>query len=358
MKIGIITFHRAMNFGAVLQGYALQRFLYGQSYDAYIIDYKNESIENNYKIFKKKQNENFFHMVLRITCTLPEKIYKLYGFRKFINNNLKLTKTYTESSIYNIKSENFDVYITGSDQVFNPVITSFDENYLLKFVNDGSIKMSYAASLGFSADECDKLEWLGNVINKFKTVSLRENIDVCTFKTKLNIDAFRNIDPVFLIESGDWRKLIKKSHEKKIQKKYVLIYVISKSSELINTAIDYAKTNHTEVLGINLGSYAVNGVHNLLVNTPEDFLYYIINAEVVFTTSFHGTAFSLIFKKRIVDNRFERIRELFDIFRLDYTSCEYYKEFNEIKTIDYEMVENIIRKEKNNTIKYFNDTLR
>ena len=135
MKIGILTFHCAHNYGAVLQCYAMQEFLRSKGHDVEVINYRPNYLLKPYKIFNVKRFSS--KKPIRILKGLilefllfPVRLKRFYGFENFINNKLILSKTVTKESI----PSNYDIYIVGSDQIWNPKITKgFDEIYFCRF---------------------------------------------------------------------------------------------------------------------------------------------------------------------------------------------------------------------------------
>lgn len=146
MRIGIITFHRAINYGAVLQTYALQKFLNVSNYDAEVIDYRCEHMENFYKTFTIKDKS--VKQIIRGMLNFKNTYKKKREFYRFLDQNVRIsTEVYDK---FNIDKANlrYDKFITGSDQVFNFACTDFDKTYFLQFVKNCDNKLSYAASFG------------------------------------------------------------------------------------------------------------------------------------------------------------------------------------------------------------------
>ncbi|WP_418223328.1 polysaccharide pyruvyl transferase family protein [Clostridium isatidis] len=300
-KVGILTFHRASNYGAVLQAYALQQYLKKGNIYNEIIDYRCSHIEKVY-------SENFMVSGKSPISMVKKNIKKWVNIKKnkkfieFRRNYLNISKnTYNLENKFDMKKV-YDVFIVGSDQVWNLNQTGKDTTYFLDFVDKG--KWSYAASLGKNSITNEEKEIFKDMINSFEKVSIREeeNIDIIKsvgFKKQINV----NVDPVFLLNKNEWVSLIEKEEKRKEKKeKYVLIYTVKQPVHLIEKAKKYAQEHNCKVIYLhsdfNYKEFFKNqNIKNVFVKSPIEFLKLILDAECVFTTSFHGTAFSILFEK-------------------------------------------------------------
>ena len=278
-KVGIITFHNADNSGAVLQAYALQKSLEKYCFiRSEIIDYRCENIEKTKYI--KIQN---------IKTALMSLYYKMKRkkFDEFRKSYLKLSpKVYYKNNILNCK--NYDIYISGSDQVWNLECSGYDYTYFLNFVPNDKLKYSYAASLGTYNYKDDEITYIKNLLMKFDIISVREQSAV----NILNKIGLKNIcvqcDPVFMLDVEDWKNIMSK---RLIKKKYVFVYLIQKDINVIHNANVFAKGHNYKIINNK------SSIEFILHNSPREFLSWIFNAECIFTNSFHVAAFSLIFNK-------------------------------------------------------------
>ena len=291
-KIGILTYHKANNLGAVLQAYALQKTLNENlKQDAEIIDYDNGNFSENGKNIIK----NTYYFI------------KARGFNNFRKNKLILSqKQYNRNNI----SEANNIYtsmITGSDQVWNLACSKNDYNYFLKFGNDKVKKISYAASIGnyiYTQEDLNKIE---QELKKFYKISIREK-DSLKFFENMDLDISITPDPVFLLKRDDWLGIAAKRLYKK---KYVFVYLIQEDVNVMKAAEKYAKENNCKIISNK------TSIEFILNNSPEKFLSWIYYSDAVFTNSFHGTAFSLILGKKLgadiclkngkINNRIENI---------------------------------------------------
>ena len=276
-KIGILTYHKANNLGAVLQAYALQHKLLqiSQVDNVEIIDYDNG-------IFVEKIKNNSIKSVFK---NIYYKI-KNKGFTNFRQKYLNLSDSYTSDTI-NKSNDVYDIFITGSDQVWNLSCSGNDYNYFLNFTNKDKVKISYAASIGIYEFKEDERKKLHEILNSFDMISIRENNSLRQFDF---IDKEIRVvpDPVFLLNKNEWEEIIPK---RIIKQDYILVYLIQDDINVMKNAERYAKENNLKLISNK------KSIEFILNNSPEKFLSWIKYAKCIFTNSFHGTAFSLIFEK-------------------------------------------------------------
>lgn len=282
MKIGILTFHYAYNYGAVLQAEALQKFLSQQGYDVAFVDYRNKSITGFYGIIDRRgigRNKPF--MVLK-------RILRFRKFKNYISNFPLINK----DSIF--KKEEIDVLVVGSDQVWNYNLTAgFDSFYWLDIPFTG-LKVAYAASM----NSCDvtKLELIKiqKLLSNFDYISVREQSlkELLTPLSPVKVDLV--LDPTLMIDPDYWLSKVRRSD----CKGYVLAYPLRDANNVISFAKRIAKAKNKKL--IVLRGMPTNSCHSFKeeLADPSDFLTYFANADYVVTSSFHGTAFSLVFQKQ------------------------------------------------------------
>lgn len=298
MRIGILTFHRPISYGAVLQAYALRKFLLESGYNAEIVDYRNIYFEKLYysteinldKYEQYKSDFGYKRKIKRIFFDIP--YFKAIG-RKFLEFQRDyLNIDINSNGISHMFDCGYDFYITGSDQVWNLKLTDNDMTYFLDFTSSNK-KISFSASVGGYPIESN--EKIVHLLNKFKAISVRETLTNDKLK-KIGIsDSCVNLDPVFLLTEENWKEL---TNTKKI-KDYILLFEVGRNKDLLNYALEYAKLKHKRLFYLSTGFVRPfnRKIHNLYLEGPQDFLAWIMNADYIFTNSFHGTAFSIIFRK-------------------------------------------------------------
>lgn len=303
MKVGILTFHRAENFGAALQVYALQSFLQKKGCDVDVIDYRNLAIESMYDIYNPRilfTRKNIF-ISLRLYINRFKHIQDRFickdKYQKFREKFLRLTKkTTTLKDVIKV----FDCVIVGSDQVWNLHLTGgLDKNYFLGFEkNHGVKKISYAVSAEY--DPCDLLcqhkseitKWLSD----FDSISVREEF----LKTELRKYTDKRIavclDPTFLLNDTHYKGMVPTP----LDKRYILVYHMTPIPMGTELADRIAEAKNYKVIEIHIGYGCGHGDERHKTNLgPLEILNYIVWAEEIVTSSFHGLALSLIMKKDV-----------------------------------------------------------
>ena len=305
--LGILTYHNADNLGAVLQAYALQRVLEQDSdISAEIIDYRCAAIEATKYVRKDGRAASGIR-------TLPRAVYywiKRRGFQKFRRKYLKCSGQMYDLKTIASSNHVYDAFITGSDQVWNPKCSGCDDTYLLDFVSDGRKKYSYAASIGSYRFHEHTANRCRDMLKSFDGISVRE----ASAREELSRIGIENVqicpDPVLLLTEEDWKAIMP---GRLCKQKYVLVYQILPDSRITKMAEAYAKKHHCKVI------HNKKSLEFILHNSPAYFLSWIYYADCVFTNSFHGTAFSLLFEKplcadvKMADGRVnDRVQELLE----------------------------------------------
>lgn len=353
-KIGIITFHRAINLGAMLQAYALERTI-SKKYNAMIIDYRSEKIEKLYYSPKTAQSK-IKGIIKYLLSPSKERMRKKKekNFLDFYNRYIHTTEnSYSESNIRDV-NELFDAVVTGSDQVWNPKITGNDLHYFLDFI-DSIKRFSYAASFGNTLDifESDKIESIINLLGTFRRPLLREKSGFEVLE-KIHTDSAHNAkqvcDPIFLLSRDEW---VSNLHLNYNDEEYILLFIVAPETNALRFARTIANKNNYKIKYIN--SYGridecPEDCENCMDAGPKEFLELILNAKCIITTSFHGMAFALNFNKEFyfeLDEREfarnDRLIDLANVFSVgDRQICSSNQEISS-RVIDYEMINKVLK---------------
>ncbi len=279
MRIGTITFHWATNYGALLQAYALQKYLKKNNYDAEIINY----IPLRVKLIKIIMNIRN----LKISYFIKEK--KLRSFRRECMELSNITY-YNNNSLIK-KCSNYDIYICGSDQIWNESFTLGAEgsatlSYYLNFVKDNKKRVSYAASFGTDKLSQKVLNLVKPELGKFNNISVRENSGKIIVED-MGFDAKVVVDPTLLLPRESYEELIK---NRKIKKKYELFsYILHGNQTIANTINDFIFEKYF--------NKNKDKKYNEEPISMFEWLYNVKNSKFVLTNSFHGVVFSIIFHK-------------------------------------------------------------
>ena len=292
MKVGIITFHQAINYGAVLQTYALCKALEKLGVQAEIINYRSQKLESDYKLV---QTSDGVRAMLRTLFTAPLFPQKQRTFQSFEKQYLPVSApAYTTAQLQKLAST-YDYVITGSDQVWNWQITQQDMRYLLDFVAPEK-RISYAASFG-RAELPEALRGqYQELLSNYAALSVREVQGQKILRELLGCEAEVTLDPTLLLKQEDWQNLLQHRDEKK----YIVIYNVRMAPKLIDMAKKLQRETGLEIINLNPRARAVYGNRVGYCADPADFVYYLLQAEYVLTTSFHGTIFAINCNKRFL----------------------------------------------------------
>ncbi len=314
MKIGIITFHCAHNYGAVLQCYALQTFLEQENQDVRIIDYRPSFLIDCYKWFqpyrfRSRKLFTLLHKCHKELVLLRYRRKRYNAFNEFISSRLKLTQ---EESISN---EAFDLIIIGSDQVWNINLTQgFDPKYWGDFSKPSQTRIiSYAASMEEDWNEKEKKTIQHHLAN-FTGISVRESTlaaKLSQIYTEKEINTV--VDPTLLISKKVWEEL---AVPPKSQEPYLLLYQVRNSSQTLEFAQAVAAQKKLKLVCLSARIDSPNS-KECISASPNEFLGYFKYATFVICSSFHGTVFSLIFNKnfysiRMNDGKDSRVNSLLE----------------------------------------------
>lgn len=318
MKIGILTFHCAHNYGAVLQAYALQEKIREMGHEVEIIDYRPDYLVDPYKILNIKilsfKNPiQTAKLIMKFLFTVRKRKKRYDRFDYFISNYLYLSIP-LKNNVLPVK----DAYIIGSDQIWNKNITNgFDEIYWGNFdVPKNTRRISYAASMGI-INQLDNSDFYNNALSNFNSISVREARSMSLLQPLTNTKIETVLDPTLLTDIEFWDKLAK---ETKINQKYILIYEIRTYSESMQIAKNIAKRINAIIIRVTSSLSWRSEKNTYQCASPEQFLGLIKHAEYIITTSFHGTVFSILFNRPFFSLDFSndsRIQSLLTILGLE-----------------------------------------
>ncbi|MBO5713738.1 MAG: polysaccharide pyruvyl transferase family protein [Clostridia bacterium] len=368
-KVSTVTFHKAQNYGSVLQTYALQEFVKtlanknGQEVNYSVVNVEPKAQKGLYSIYKKglsvtnlvKNTVAFFNQ-----GKLKSKQKK---FNSFLNNYINLTDRYdTIESLY-ANTPNSDYFISGSDQIWNVRSCDFEDYFYLDFACNAK-KISYAASFGPLKINWEKYnkEKYAKLLNEYSYISTREegsakNVELLTGKTPEI-----HVDPTLLLDKEDFRKI--QSNANYRNGKYILLYCLEPSKKQLKIVKQISKKLRLPVVITKYNNK--NDIFNTFVKKydcgPCDFLSLIDNAEMVITSSFHGTAFSLIYRKKFyvlngkTDNRISDILSKTNLLDRSIESEEELDNVN-LNDVDFTKANEFLLNEKLKSANYLEDAL-
>ena len=289
--VGIITFHKAANYGAVLQAYALQEVIKSMgNIQVSIIDYTCKQVEYDHSYKSLLKRRGFLRYILNYR--ILKKRRKV--FDEFIDRRLELTNERIERGTLRRLNKQFDCFIVGSDQIWNDKLSGFDMTFMLDFVTDKNKKYAYAASFGFqSIPEKYKASYC-TLLKAFKGISVREESAEKIFEKEMDLSVPVCLDPTLLCNKKQWMEIAKMPNQ---TSKYILLYAVQPPRTMKNYARKISVRTGYPVIYLNDGLVKDLDLKHVRCPLPEEFVGWFANAEYVITNSFHGTAFSIIFER-------------------------------------------------------------
>jgi hypothetical protein len=274
MKIGILTFYDASNYGALLQACALQKTLKELGCDSEFVNIRRN----------KKPTPAASPLAKRLGALKAERDRLLGTFR---DEYLTVSKCYEPGDPID---DDYDAFIAGSDQIWNTSIPDVDSRYFLPFASFDK-RYSYAAGFGEGFFSDNNRNWIAGQLKQFKQISVREEAGRAIVKELTGRDSIVCIDPVFLQPEAEWRKLVTVRQ----RPPYVFLFLLQYDAAFAESAKQAAAERGLEVVTVSAGYMPQLGFDAWTKTSVTDWLSYIANAELVYTDSFHATAFSMIF---------------------------------------------------------------
>ena len=360
MRIGILTYHRSHNYGALLQAVALRYALTTMGHDVYFIDYWPQYHRQMYKLFSlayalrcgKKKCLKYMANAIRYRKLKKKRIN---SFQSFIKQYI------VPHCIPYSSHEYFDVVVYGSDQIWRKqpgLSNQFNPVYFADNVLQVSRHIAYAASMGVvKLDDVD-YDFLKSKLGNFFCISVRENTLKEALRKIIDVDADVVLDPTMLLTLNDWEKLL--PTERLLKKRYVLFYRLLEGSFDEKALSDFAKKFGCELIILD-SAVREKKEHVISTAGPLDFLSLLKYAEFVFTSSYHGLVFSLIFKKQFyasfIANK-DRAKSLLDSIGLnDRLLIANTKDISTEQFIDYESIEEKIKSLRMRSLDFLSQAL-
>lgn len=298
MKIGLITIYQVPNYGSVLQAFATQQLLENLGVDCRMINYiYPNKWHYNHGAKKNKGLRAFMRQIIP-----SQKVRRLNAFKKA---NFHLTKRY--DSLESLKVEDwsdFDAFIVGSDQVWNPRFLLGDKTFMLSFVPPNKPRFSLASSFATNIIPDELRNKYQQELSLFKAISVREKNGISIINDELGINKSVEVllDPTLLLSKEEWMQSIPRSSFKKIRP-YIVLYLLKYSFDpspyIYEVLSFFQQAMNADVIAL-CGyekSEKACGIcmKNAFSSSVSEFIDYIANADLVITNSFHGTAFGLNF---------------------------------------------------------------
>jgi len=365
MKIGIVTIIDFNNYGNRLQNYATQEIL--KSFNHEVITILNTPKRINYR----NNSISFSNVILNFLSRIrklffPRKVERLINkanknrftaLSKFSRRFINLSDFIAiEGVMPEIKIRSFDLFITGSDQIWNPYFrfgSSFD---FLDFTSKNRI--SFSSSFGIDEIPIEYVEKYKFYLKNFKYISVREHEGALIVKKLINISPIVLLDPTLLLEIEHWNNFREESLYKP-KSAYILTYFLGKKPKSLDLFLNKIRTNSKyKIIELNSLNH-----FNLYSISPNEFIDLIASSSLVFTDSFHGLAFSIIFKRpfficnRITDGppMDSRINSILNLFKFENRRWKDEIDPNSLFDIDFSNNQNILALERRKCTEYLNE---
>lgn len=357
IRTATITFHRALNVGAVLQAYALQHALMDLDVENEILDYRNAHFEKSNSVFFRSAPG--IKGIVKMIIALPFRMVRKRRFEHFINQYLHLSQPLVYSSDFETVRDAYDVYYTGSDQVWSPYHAGkVDGRYFLDFVSQSSKRKSYAASFGLTHLPEVYSQRYSNLLSNFDTISVRESSAIEIVEELIGKTSIVVLDPVYLVDESHWRSMA--SLPRRLPNEYLLLFCVNGlTDDLVQGSRRIAEEKSLKIVYLSNRPRRIRGIKVVSNFAPKEFLGYLLNAKYVVTDSFHAMSFSIIFEKdfslKIASqhgNKNNRSLELME--RLGITGRTLAKEEG---VIDWVGVEAKLAQEKVDSLRYLKDSI-
>ena len=311
MKVGILTFHEADSYGAVLQAYALQQTLSKLGADSEFVQIQMpqttapaQSVTGAAAVFARRMQ--------------AESKKREALFADFRKAHMRISRTYQPADPID---DDYDCFIAGSDQIWNFRIPGADARYFLPFAKPEK-RYSYAASFGADALPEKAKAWAAEQLSQFQDISVREASGCQIVKALTGREAQVCLDPTLLPDRADWETLT----QQETGEPYVLLFLLKYDEVLVAKAREEAEKRGVQLRVITAAFMPQMGMSAWNTNGVTDWLCAIRNAQCVFTNSFHGMVFSMIFGRSFhvqrltgeLSSRNGRLEELLSFLELSH----------------------------------------
>lgn len=299
-RIVMVTTNGVNNYGAALQAYALHRKL-SEFGDVSTLNYSNRHICSSMDIVRLKPS---FHGLLgaaKDLCRIVPRTSAIRKFRAFEQKHLNLTAKLDCEGLSAGLLDTFDVYVSGSDQIWNPNCVSpsgtFDRTYFLDFAPRGSRKVSFASSIGGFQPTHMELQELARLLEDFEKISVREIDTQLLLGGQVKKTVHHSLDPTLMLNAREWLTLSNSEVLSRTPEKYLLLYSVPKIPLVFNAVKVLAKKLNLPIVALDQDPFLKIKTNTHIRGAgPEDFIALFRNAAFVVTDSFHGTCFSINFE--------------------------------------------------------------
>ena len=345
IKIGLVSFISPFNPGTIFQNYALLRFINNlPNVSAELINYRGKVRYFNGRGFIAHVKKFYFLVYSKIAACCNKKFFPIL-------NEKTLSRKDLPSLI-----DKYDLFLCGSDQIWNTQWNRYDTSYFLDFVKGGGKKGAYAPSVGMNDwPEEHKIE-IKKFLSDFSFIGIREKQGVAAAQALSDLPVHWSLDPTFLLQKDDWERIAKIPKENE----YVFEYCISNSDNVRKATEKLAKEMGLPI--IEYGGFRKRVPSANRINNPDvlKWLGYLMKAKYVITDSFHGCAFSINTNKpffAIVTGYGSRIESVLEYFNLQDRMITDENEIDLSKSINWNEVNGILNVGRNECKKWLSECI-
>lgn len=300
-KVGIITFNHSHNLGGNLQAYATQKIIEKLGYNAEIIDYRIENEEAKEiksktdllkKIFFQEKTRTYFIRRILFNNKFEEKNNLFQRFRdEYFNLSKKVYRF--ESELINSPPQ-YDIYLCGSDQIWNPTNYIYTNAFFLNFVPENKRKIAYASSIGVTYIPLERRNTMKKLISNIDYLSCREETGCKLIKELTGKDCLNVVDPTLLFNASEWFE--EETKIPLIEGEYILCYCLSNEGYFTKKVLEFSKECKIVVINPMKGDMSKRLVNKYDVG-PIEFVNLVKYSKGIITDSFHGMIFAINFNK-------------------------------------------------------------
>lgn len=372
MKASVITLHTVDNYGSVMQTYATQQILKKCGYDVEFVDYwrrdnlpksRAERMLEGSTLQKLKPLWGINNFTRGATIAILKMMLenRKSPMWRFLEEKVQLTKVrYCSYEELEANPPIADVYITGSDQVWNSIWNQgIDRSYFLDFAPAGKPRIAFSASIGREQLDTEEIPETRSLLEKYSAISVREQSAV-ELLASMDIKSTLVLDPTLMLEANEWRKLAAKH---RTEKPYLLIYQLNPNPQMDQYAEQLAQKKEWDIIRIGFGrSDRRKGGKCVMLPSVKEFLGLFCDAACVLTDSFHATAFSLNLGTdfiSVLPGRFgTRIESITKLTRTENRILTSYDDLTVVdRSIDEKNVQNILTVERKKGFDFLNKAI-
>lgn len=358
MKIGILTYHRSHNHGALLQAIALRKVLEDMGHQVSFIDYWPAYHRHVYALFSfylmmsRKGIKNKIEYLRSCIVNCVWRKERKDHFEEFIAN-------YVDPYISSVE-DIYDIIVHGSDQIWRkqPEIKTYNRVYFGNHQIQTKKRISYAASMGILPEKDSDKQEIKSLLSNLDYISVREQNLLDLVKSLGYSAAHQDIDPTLLLPSDDWVNMF--NLKKKSGEKYAIYYNMKNSFD-ISQLQKFASAKGLNLKIIYSKAIGQETDSDITTADPRQFLDLIYNADFVFTSSFHGLAFSLLFHKPFLasfTNNVDRAASLLSALDLsNHLICPKTEIPDQIMEIDYNQIDSKLFLMRTSSMNYLNSVI-